>query len=151
MLKLKIPPPVVGLTLGALMLLVNHLLPMLNIGSTWLNMLAYPFFVVGLLIEIWSVALFIKARTTVNPLKPNNSNHLVTTGMYRFTRNPMYLGMALLLTGLVFWVGNPVGFIMPALFVLYITRFQIKPEEEVLGEIFGEQFRRYEASVRRWL
>ena len=151
MLKLKIPPPLVGLTLGVLVWVVNYQLPMLGVDLLGLKLLACLLVLTGLLIELWSVGLFIKARTTVNPLKPGNSNHLVTSGLYRFSRNPMYLGMSLLLVGFVFWIGNPVGLVMPALFVWYITRFQIKPEEQALTKLFGDQFVNYQSRVRRWV
>jgi len=71
--------------------------------------------------------------------------------MYTFTRNPMYLGMLLLLIGWVFWVGNPLGVPMLFVYVWYLTRFQIKPEERVLAELFGDQYIDYMRQVRRWL
>ena len=108
-------------------------------------------FCIGILVEAWSVGLFFRAKTTVNPLKPENSKVLVVAGLYKFTRNPMYLGMLLLLFGWTFWLGNPVGLCLPFIFVWYITKFQIKPEELALVDIFGDQYVQYKQQVRRWL
>ncbi len=147
----KVPPPIVGLCVAALMMMVNRLLPDLQLNIAAFRWLAIVLVVVGLSIELYSVALFFKSRTTVNPLKPENTNSLVTSGLYTYSRNPMYFGMLLLLIGFAFWLGNPVTVVIPALFVWYITRFQIKPEEKVLGELFGDQFTQYCARVRRWI
>ncbi len=147
----KVPPPIVGLCVAALMMMVNRLLPDLQLNIAAFRWLAIVLVVVGLSIELYSVALFFKSRTTVNPLKPENTNSLVTSGLYTYSRNPMYFGMLLLLIGFAFWLGNPVTVVIPALFVWYITRFQIKPEERVLGELFGDQFTQYCARVRRWI
>jgi len=151
LLELKIPPPIVGLIMGLLAFLSTSVSPAVRIESFLLEKLAVLFLIIGVFIELWSVGLFIKARTTVNPIKPASSTKLVVTGMYRLTRNPMYLGMLLLLIGWVFWLGNLIGLLMPVIFVWYITRFQIKPEEDALVKLFGEQFIDYQTKVRRWL
>jgi len=151
LLNLKIPPPVVGLTIGLTIFLLDQAMPLLSIEFAVFKVLAYLFFFIGIIIEAWSVWLFFRARTTVNPLKPNKSSILVITGMYKFTRNPMYLGMLLLLIGWTFWIGNPVGLPMLFVFVWYLTRFQIKPEERALAELFGEPYSEYMQQVRRWL
>ncbi len=151
MLRLKIPPPVVGLTVGLTIYLLHQLTPSLIIEAAVLKYVAYFFICIGIIIEFWSVWLFIRARTTVNPLKPEKSKALVASGMYKYTRNPMYLGMLLLLIGWTIWLGNPVGLPMLFIFVWYLTQFQIKPEEQALAELFGEQYNDYMQRVRRWL
>ncbi len=151
LLNLKIPPPVVGLTIGLTIYLLDKLAPSLKIELDAFKLSACLFFCVGVVIEVWSVWLFFRAKTTVNPLKPERSQALVATGMYKLTRNPMYLGMLLLLIGWAFWIGNPVGVPMLFVFVWYLTQFQIKPEEQVLAELFGEQYTEYKHQVRRWL
>jgi len=151
MLNLKIPPPVVGLTIGLIIYLLGQFAPSLNFEFAMFKILAYLLICIGILIEAWSVWLFFRARTTVNPLKPENSKALVATGMYKFTRNPMYLGLLLLLIGWTFWIGNPLGLPMLFVFVWYLTRFQIKPEERVLTELFGDQYIAYMRRVRRWV
>lgn len=151
MLNLKIPPPVVGLIVALLIYLLDKFVPSLKIDFTAFHYLAYFLFFIGLLIEAWSVWLFFRAKTTVNPLKPANSKVLVVEGMYKFTRNPMYLGMLILLVGWSLWVGNPLGLPMLLCFVWYLTRFQIKPEERALTALFGERYVEYMHTVRRWI
>jgi protein-S-isoprenylcysteine O-methyltransferase Ste14 len=97
------------------------------------------------------VLSFRRAKTTVNPLKPETSASLVSTGVYSFTRNPMYLGMALVLLAWAAYLASPWALAGPALFALYITRFQIIPEERVLARLFGTSFAEYRKRVRRWL
>ncbi len=105
----------------------------------------------GLGVDLAGLAAFRGARTTVNPLQPQRASALVTGGVYRFTRNPMYLGMALLLSAWAVHLSSWLALAGPLAFVLYITRFQIVPEERVLQANFGEAFTRYAARVRRWL
>ena len=105
----------------------------------------------GLTAMIAGVVEFRRANTTVNPHVPNNSAHVVTSGIYRITRNPMYLGMLLVLIAWTVHVSNVTALVFPVLFVLYITRLQIRPEERVLAAKFGEPYRAYLKAVRRWL
>jgi protein-S-isoprenylcysteine O-methyltransferase Ste14 len=105
----------------------------------------------GIAVALGGVASFRRARTTVNPLKPETSEALVSTGVYSMTRNPMYLGM---LMGLIAWavyLCSIWSLLGPILFAIYITRFQIVPEERVLGTLFGAPFAEYKKRVRRWL
>ena len=107
--------------------------------------------VVGLGFDLLGLIAFRASRTTINPLRPERSTALVTGGVYRVTRNPMYVGMALLLLAWAVYLSSLLPFAGPAVFVLYITCFQIQPEERALQAIFGEDFARYAARVRRWL
>ena len=107
--------------------------------------------VVGLGFDLLGLIAFRASRTTINPLRPERSTALVTGGVYRVTRNPMYVGMALLLLAWAVYLSSLLPFAGPVVFVLYITRFQIQPEERALQAIFGEDFARYAARVRRWL
>jgi len=100
---------------------------------------------------IVALIAFARARTTVNPVEPEQAKTLVTTGLYRISRNPMYLAMALILLGSALRLSNIGVFIAPALFVWSITMFQIKPEERALQSIFGEDFTAYRQQTRRWL
>jgi protein-S-isoprenylcysteine O-methyltransferase Ste14 len=106
--------------------------------------------VVGVAFDLLGLIAFRRARTTVNPLHPERASALVTGGIYSVTRNPMYVGMAFLLTAWAVYLSSPWPFLGPALFVVYITRFQIKPEERVLRERFSE-YHSYASRVRRWL
>lgn len=107
--------------------------------------------VAGILVGGIALSLFARARTTVNPLKPAESSALVTRGIYGWTRNPMYLGMLIVLLAWALLVGNWLAFLGLPLFMLYINRFQIAPEERVLRQRFGGQFDDYCGRVRRWL
>lgn len=105
----------------------------------------------GVLIDIISVSAFFRAKTTVNPLSPENTQSLVVTGFYQLSRNPMYLGMLMILMAVALWIGNLAGLIPVAIFVISITQFQIKPEERVLEAKFGEDYLAYKTQVRRWI
>jgi protein-S-isoprenylcysteine O-methyltransferase Ste14 len=94
---------------------------------------------------------FKRARTTINPFKPENSTALVTSGIYRFTRNPMYVGLTLVLLGWAAFLCSAWALLGPVVFVVYINRFQISPEERVLSAKFGAAYTEYTARVRRWL
>ena len=98
-----------------------------------------------------AVSAFVRAKTTVNPLDPGSAEKLVTTGLFRFSRNPMYLGMLLALTGWVIWLGAWSAMLAPALFIWIMTAFQIKPEERSLQLKFGDQFTLYRTRTRRWI
>jgi len=114
-------------------------------------LIAAAFFVVSLVIGLPAVLGFRRAKTTVNPLKPEASTALVTGGIYRWTRNPMYLAMLLLLLAWACIVSNWAALAMLPLFVAYLNRFQIAPEERALQARFGTEFESYRRKVRRWL
>lgn len=105
----------------------------------------------GITIALAGDVEFKRAGTTFNPFKPENSSALVTSGVYGFTRNPMYLGLAMALLGWATFLSSAWTLAGPVAFVLYITRFQIVPEERVLAGRFGEAYAGYAARVRRWL
>jgi protein-S-isoprenylcysteine O-methyltransferase Ste14 len=98
-----------------------------------------------------TLAHFLRARTTINPLKPGNASALVAGGIYRFTRNPMNLGLATLLLAWTIYLGNIAALAGVLLFILYMNRFQIAPEERALQARFGAEFDAYCARVRRWI
>jgi protein-S-isoprenylcysteine O-methyltransferase Ste14 len=105
----------------------------------------------GLGLDLAGLLAFRASRTTVNPLAPQRSRVLVTRGVYRITRNPMYLGMALLLAAWALALGSAWAAAGPLAFGLYITRFQIGPEERALQALFGPAYADYCRRVRRWL
>ena len=108
----------------------------------------YPYRLVAFAIA--GVIAFRRSRTTVNPLHPEQATALVTRGVYRLSRNPMYAGMLLLLLAWATRLSNTAALAGPLLFALYITRFQIIPEERALTALFGEKYAAYRAKVRRW-
>lgn len=150
-LELKIPPPAVALLTGLLMWLASREVP----SFAWPTAVRIAATVVlvsaGVCITIAGVRNFVRARTTINPLKPDTASSLVTTGIYRFTRNPMYLGLLLILLGWAAFLANALAFVVAAGFVLYLNRLQITPEERVLSSLFGAEFAAYKTRVRRWL
>lgn len=106
---------------------------------------------VGLAIGLAGVRSFRSAGTTVNPLKPDGSSALVVNGIFRRTRNPMYLGLLLLLLGWGLYLANPFALLLVVAFPPYMNRFQIRPEERALEAAFGQAFTEYRRRVRRWL
>ena len=103
---------------------------------------------VGACFDVAGLLAFRKAKTTVNPLAPNRSTAVVSTGVYRITRNPMYLGMALILLGLALYLASPWALLGPLVFAAFITRFQIQPEERALTARFGAAYTAYCTQVR---
>lgn len=94
---------------------------------------------------------FWSAHTTANPMKPSSASFLVTSGIYGFTRNPMYLGLLFVLVGGALYLGNALAFLFLPAFILYMNRFQIEPEERALTALFGQAFVAYASRVRRWI
>lgn len=150
-LDLRIPPPIVALTVAGGMWLVARSAPILQLPQVVRFMVAIALAVLGAAIALGGVLAFRRARTTVNPLKPETSAALVTGGVYSFTRNPMYLGMLLALIGWAAYLSSAWSLLGPALFVSYIARFQIVPEEKALDRLFGASFAEYRQRVRRWI
>jgi protein-S-isoprenylcysteine O-methyltransferase Ste14 len=149
-LEHRIPPPVVGLVVAGLMWAVAALPPALPLSGGVRMAIALLVVGIGLAFDLLGLIAFRRSRTTVNPLQPQKASALVTDGVYRLTRNPMYVGMAFLLTGWAVYLGSLLTFLGPVLFIVYITHFQIAPEERVLRARFPE-FEAYAARVRRWL
>ena len=150
-MNLLIPPPIVALICAFLIWIISGNVNVLSFQFGGQQVLAYTIMAIGLCIDVVSVALFFKSKTTVTPLSPQKTSKLVVSGLYRFTRNPMYLGLAFLLTGWAIYCGNIIGFSAILLFVFYITKFQILPEEAVLIEKFGNEYEQYQSRVRRWI
>ncbi|WP_227520440.1 methyltransferase family protein [Marinobacter sp. LV10R510-11A] len=105
----------------------------------------------GVAFSVAGVISFRLARTTINPSRPEKASALVSTGIYRVTRNPMYLGILLVLVAWALFLSSAWGLLAAVGFVLYMNHFQIAPEEHALSELFGKEFESYKASVRRWL
>lgn len=150
-LEHRIPPPVVGALVAAAMWSVSALGPQLSIPPLPRYVAVALLVFAGLCFDVMGLLAFRASRTTVNPLRPERTSALVTGGVYRLTRNPMYVGMAFLLLAWAVHLSAVLPFAGIVAFVLFITRFQIQPEERVLGDIFGERYTEYAARVRRWL
>ena len=150
-LELKIPPPAVALLMGILMWLASRAAPLLAFEFTAHNIVAICLAAIGLMIAVGGVATFARAHTTINPTKPEKSTSLVTSGVYTITRNPMYLGLLLELTGWALYLSNGVAFMFLPAFIIYMNHFQIVPEEKTLASLFGREFVNYRSRVRRWI
>lgn len=150
-LENRLPPPLLVLVTGGLMALVmlggaDPLLP-----AAWRWGLAGAAFAAAGLFGYPAIAAFVRAGTTINPVQIDRASALVTSGVYRITRNPMYVALALLLCAWAAWLGQPLAVIGPIGFVLFIDRFQIVPEERILAARFGAAYDAYRQRVRRWL
>jgi len=150
-LELKVPPDLVAIVVAAMMWLVSRVTPSLDVPSAY----RVPVAVVLLASAVAFIGAarveLAKAGTTFSPIAPDRSTRLVTGGVYRLTRNPMYLGTLLALLALAVLLSNPYSAVVAALFVAYMNRFQIVPEERVLSARFGAAYEEYASDVRRWL
>ena len=150
-LEHRIPPPLVGLLFAAGMYAIDGMAAPLRIAFPGHVALALAIGVAALAVDVAGMLAFLRARTTVNPLQPDKASALVTGGIFRWTRNPMYLGMGTLLVAWAVYLANPLSIVVIPFFVAYLNRFQIGPEERALEQRFGAEFRAYRQRVRRWL
>ncbi|RUO33157.1 methyltransferase family protein [Aliidiomarina soli] len=150
-LELKIPPLLVVVITAACMWLFTTYVPLVLVTFAGQLAIALVFAIVGFQIAVSGVRTCYAAQTTVNPLKPEDSNTLITEGVFKVSRNPMYLGFLLALTGFALWLGALTALLWLPLFVFYMNRFQIQPEERALSQQFGEAYLAYQQKVRRWI
>lgn len=150
-LELKIPPLPLAVGFGVSMWAIDRWPPMHADRSLVRTVIALLIFGFAVIIVITAVIGFRRARTTVDPFHPETASNIVTTGIYRITRNPMYLGFLLALIALAVFLGNIVSAVLPLVFVIYMNRFQIEPEERALLARFGASYEAYLRSVRRWI
>ena len=150
-MNLLIPPPVVLAIIAAAMWGINRWFDAGRITFSLQAPVAGAFLAAGVVLMAAAVASFVAARTTINPLKPSRASRLVTGGVFRFSRNPIYLGDLLILAAVAVWLGQIGNVALLAVFVWYIDRFQIRPEERALSTLFGAEYAAYCARVRRWL
>jgi protein-S-isoprenylcysteine O-methyltransferase Ste14 len=150
-LDLKIPPIVVVFVAATSMWVSTVAFPMLGFGFPANRLIAALVMGLGVTVTVLGAVSFRRASTTLNPMKPESASALVVSDIYTLTRNPMYLGFLLMLVGWAIFLANILSFVFLPLFVFYMTRFQITPEERALEALFGEQFRAYKNKVRRWI
>ena len=150
-LELKIPPVVIVLLLAAAMFATARLAPAFGFHLPANRIIATGLAVSGVIVALLGVASFRRAGTTVNPLQPAAASQLVVSGIYRRTRNPMYLGMLLVLLGWGVGLANALALLPAAAFIPLMNRLQIGPEERILAATFGPAFTAYQSAVRRWL
>jgi protein-S-isoprenylcysteine O-methyltransferase Ste14 len=150
-IEIKIPPLAVAVTIAAAMWVISWLAPLLQVPSAPRFIAAAAILLIGVGLSAGGILAFRRARTTVNPTKPEQASFLVSSGVYRITRNPMYVGVSLILLAWAIFLSSAWALLGPVAFVLYIDRFQIAPEERALAKLFGSEYADYQARVRRWL
>ena len=151
-LELKIPPPVILASCGALAWVIARVVVTpFDAHNMLTTTLAVSLVGLGVALATYAILTFRRAETTIDPTRPDNASSLVTNGVFRFTRNPMYLALLLLLSGWVTYLGSVASIVVLILFATYIVRFQIRPEERILASKFGEAYTAYCGAVRRWI
>lgn len=146
-MALKIPPPLLFLLCAGLI----YILPTGEQPNHVFRFCSVVFAFLGVMTDLLALYAFRQHRTTISPFHPDKTRCLVTGGIYRITRNPMYLGLVCLLTAWTLWLGNLFGLIVVGGFIGYLTYFQILPEERILAVKFGQVFADYQQKVPRWL
>jgi protein-S-isoprenylcysteine O-methyltransferase Ste14 len=150
-LELKVPPLLVALIVALAMGGIASSTPSLEVNGLVRAAVAIAVAAAGIAVGLAGIVAFRRATTTVNPMTPGKASSLVTGGIYRVTRNPMYVGVAIVLVAWALFLASPWALVGVPAFVAYLTRFQIVPEEKALASRFGDAYASYAARVRRWL
>lgn len=148
---MKFPPVLQTFVAAALAWALATNLPISSFGGTIASYAMWLFVILGSFLLAFALKVFRKHETTFDPLDPSKAQRLVVTGAYRFTRNPMYLGMAMLLVAWCLFLGDLVSFVVLPFFVLAMNELQIKSEEAALSQKFGDDYVAYKRRVRRWI
>ena len=150
-LELKLPPAIALMLFGILTTAaMKSDIAIFRNSKQWDGWVLVPLILAFIIIG-WGVLEFRRAHTTVDPHRPNKASTLVTSGIFKYTRNPMYLGMVLMMLSATFYIGSGVGFVACVALAWYLTQFQIKPEEKIIEGLFGQDYLDYTQRVRRWL
>jgi protein-S-isoprenylcysteine O-methyltransferase Ste14 len=150
-LELKIPPVALFLICSTGMWAISEVLPTAVFTLPSAAIIAVALALLGGAIAVAGVVQFRRQSTTVNPTRPEEATSVVRSGIFRITRNPMYLGLATVLMAWAIYLRNTAALLLLPVFVAYLTRFQIRPEERALLTQFGHEYADYIARVRRWL
>ena len=150
-LALKVPPVAQVIITAAAMYGVSKMVPALTFSLDGSTALAVALGAMGLSLGIMGVTQFRIAQTTPNPQALEKVSSLVTSGVYQYSRNPMYVGLVLILLGWAFYLSHFLAFVLLPIFILYMTRFQIQPEERMMAQKFGKIYQDYLNKVRRWI
>ena len=150
-LETKIPPPILTAAVALAMWGVSRYTPLFEISSFLRGVISAVALLTGIGFSAAGLLEFRRAQTTVNPLRPEQASSLVDSGVYRMTRNPMYVGLCFVLVAWAVFLSSGWALLGPLVFMLYIGRFQIAPEERALTARFGDAYADYQSRVRRWL
>lgn len=150
-IETKVPPPAVTAIAAIAMWGVSLIAPQVEMPAGVRLAACAAIAVVGLVFGAAGIVSFRRARTTIHPERPEKASSLVHSGIYRVTRNPMYLGLALVLVAWAVFLSSAWALFGPLAFMLYMNRFQIAAEERALSRLFGVEYASYQARVRRWL
>jgi len=151
LLQLKVPPPLVALLIAGLMWCISLFTQTIELPAMGRVGGAAAIALAGGAFSLAGALSFRRAKTTVNPMKPEKTSSFVTSGIYTVTRNPMYLGMLFVLVAWALFLSSAWALFGPLSFFIYMNSFQIAPEEKVLAAMFGPAYAAYTATVRRWL
>ncbi len=149
-MKLRLPPVLVFVIFSMLMYVLSLVLPFGDFEFFGREVLILFLLGMGALVGLISLIQFYIAKTSIDPRTPSKASDLVTNGLYRFSRNPMYLALLMVLLAWGLWLGNAFNTLLAAGFVAYLNKFQIIPEEKVLSDIYGKAYQHYCTQVRRW-
>ena len=147
----KVPPPVVAIMAAAVMWGVANEQALLRYEISYKAFICGALVGLAVLIDLAALRLFMTAKTTINPISPDKATKLVTTGVYRYTRNPMYMANLIILLAWLIWLGSIYSVSGLILYVVYMNQFQIKPEERVLLNLFEHEYSFFCSRVRRWI
>lgn len=148
--ELRVPPPILTLLTAIVMWAGARSFPQYD-RPAWLHAATLGVAFVGALLIPSGIISLRLARTTVSPTQPDRTTALVSAGIFRVTRNPIYLGSLVLLMAWAMWLWQPQSFVALPVFAVWMHRFQILPEERALQAKFGDEFDAYVRSTRRWL
>ena len=146
---IKIPPPILALILVSSNYFLSKEIDPIHLPNQ--DLISIIILLIGLLILINPIFKFIKSKTTIDPIKFKKVNKLITSGIYKYSRNPMYLGLLMIVISTSIFYLNIFSIITPILFICWINRFQIKREEIFLTEKFGKEYLSYKTKTRRWI
>lgn len=149
-MKLKLPPAIVFLIFGSLMYLLAEFLPVGYFDFFGRRYLIKGLLLLAVVISCVALIQFYLAKTSIDPKNPSKASSLVSNGIYKYSRNPIYLGLLLILLAWGLWLGNAFNVLLAAGFVSYMNAFQIQPEEASLTTLFGKEYKNYCIKVRRW-
>ena len=150
-LELKVLPVPLAVFTALLMWGISEVLPDADFYLPFSYFVSSFIAAIGGIIALLGLIAFRKADTTVDPRVPHQTTTLVISGIYRLTRNPMYLGLLITLIGWCFFLSNYLSVALVPVFFIYVTHLQIKPEEKHLTEKFGDEYRSYMKQVNRWI